>query len=458
MRGLRSSVLTTRLALLALIGCCFAGVIWPNALPLLANLVPVAGLVVCRALLRFGPLSPVSIVVVVFSFIGFAGYLFADDLDSLGGGGMRISLDSFERRQTAYVFALTSGLTLLGTCSVLILNRRAPAVRLRSFSMSNRAAPLYLLGALLPLVLVLASIQDEFFERDRYLAGVGGSNAFGLGQQLGIASVAIAGNVYGSRKGVLKIVAVLVAVSFVILFLGLGSRRLALTPVAFALGYAIARPGKFFYAIVPAALISALLLPLPLHLRGLSVHGLIPYSYALDSYNFFATNWVETINNVLIAFPITGATAFGVSPIPLSNLGISLNPLPGAFVGWYEISSSMTHNRWTPFSAVGEAANYGIPWMVLVWVGLGAALGIIEVGMAKVVRAGYSVAAICAVGLVSLFALQAIQYTMRASTRMLVYALGVLILFTLLAKWRGLYGADTSSTRLAYRAIPVSSE
>lgn len=433
------------IAVIGFIACCFAGILWPLSLPVIANLLPLLGLMFFRSKLRFGVLSPIVVIVLILSLVGAVGFILADDLGNVGGGGIRIALDETTRSRTAYVYAITSLLILVSTLLVLSGGRDRTKISVRDFRIPDNVAPFYLLAALLPVAMVLMYLQGDFFLRDRYLAGVGGSNIFGLGQQVGIASVAIAGNVFGSKSKYLRVIAALVALVFIVLFFGLGSRRLALAPLAFALGFLLAKPKKILGALIPAAFLAIFLLPLPLYMRGLQEHGLIAYAAALESYKLFDTDWVVTLNNVLISFPITGATAFGSSSIPLSYLGVSLNPLPGVLAGWYDISSEMTLNRWTPFSAVGEAANYGMPWMAVVWVGVGILVGVIELLMVRVVRAGYPIAAIGAVGLVSLFAIQSIQYTMRSSTRMLFYALILLILVWIYSKWCDLIRSSSIS-------------
>lgn len=340
---------------------------------------------------------------------------------------MRLRLDEATRVSTAYLFALTSLLVLVGAAVVLMASRAPARVRLKSLHTGQRRSVALLILSLAPLMLIANSLGSTLISRDVYLAGEGGSNFFALGQQLAIASVAVAGNVVASKRGFPRLLAWLIALAYVVLFFSLGSRRLALAPLAFALGFVMARPRSSAKALLLGALAAIPLLPLPLYLRGLGRHGLNPYFIALTSYDFASVDWAQTVNNVLIAFPISGITAFASNPIPLRNLLISVNPSPGFLAGWYEISASMALNRWTPFSAIGEGGNYGGVWLAAIWFSIGLLLGWLEIRMASFIRRGQSIIAIAIVGLVSLFAVQAIQYSLRASTRLLVYAVVIVM-------------------------------
>ena len=59
------------------------GLLMPGLIPAFATLAPILGLILVRRRLRVGILSPVSIVVMVLSVVGFFGYLLAIDLEGL---------------------------------------------------------------------------------------------------------------------------------------------------------------------------------------------------------------------------------------------------------------------------------------------------------------------------------------------------------------------------------------
>lgn len=402
---------------------CFFAIAAPHHIPVLANVVPVLILMASRRFFKVGLLSPTAIVVLLFSLIGVLGFALSDDLGGVEGGGIRLAIDNDIRYKTALIFASTSLLILLGSLTVLFWRADNRQKRIVRFNLTPQYAPWLLILSAVPLLLVSFSIQGELLYRDKYLAGHGVSGMFGVGQQLAVASVAICGNMASSKNLYIRWMAISLGLIYFLTFFGLGSRRMALVPVVFIIGYIIARPYKTQYAVIFSGLASFLLLPLPLYLRGLQSHGLLPYLGSLLSFNFFETDWLITLNNILISYPITGVSAFGVNEIPISNLWIALNPLPGTLAGWYGISGSMTLNAWTPYSALGEVANYGFPVVAFVWISVGVLLAALELMMSSFLDRGYDAAAIMVFGLTGLFALQSLQYSLRPSLRMLLYAL-----------------------------------
>lgn len=407
-----------------------------DPLPALACVLPVALLLFFRRRLQMVLLSPVTIAVVVMAGTGLFGYALAPHLAGLEGGGIELTMPSEMRTATAYVFAATAGLIAIGgLCGLgLTRHRRTPVRRSKLSSMTA----VVLIGiAMFPMLAVVVSLGSSLYTRETYLAGEGGSNLFGLGQQLAIAAVAFLGYIVAMRGGVMRVLGIVAASGYLLLFIGLGSRRMALIPVCFAIGYALAGRRHVWFAIVGSVILTAAILPIPLYLRGGQIHGLLPYLDALSGFSYASVDWDVTLNNLLIAFPIAGFTAFGVAPIPIENLWIGLNPLPGELVGWYDISDSMNLNRWTPYSMVGEVANYGFIALVITWFAVGLVLAALEVRAAKYAEKGYPLFAIAVVGLTALFTIQALQYTIRSSTRMLVYAVIVVLVAELFIHVRG---------------------
>jgi hypothetical protein len=417
-----------------------------DPLPALACVLPVASLLFFRRRLQMLLLSPVTIAVVVLGATGLFGYIFAPSLAGLEGGGIELTMPNDMRVKTAYVFAASAAFVAIGGLVGLHWAKHH-RTHLHSEELPGMTAVLLLGVAMIPMVLVVASLGSSLLTRETYLAGEGGSNLFAVGQQLAVAAVAFIGYIVATRGGVTRLIGAAAAGGYLLLFVGLGSRRMALVPICFAIGYAFAGRRHVWIAVAISALVSVAILPIPLYLRGGQIHGLLPYLEALGDFDYGQVDWAVTLNNLLIAFPIAGFTAFGVQSIPIENLWIGLNPLPGEWVGWYDISASLNLNRWTPYSMVGELANYGALPLAVTWLGIGLALAALETRVSKYAARGYPLFAIAVVGLSALFILQSLQYTVRSSTRMLVYAFVVVIAAEVVLYVRGSRSAEPSAGR-----------
>ncbi|WP_126349980.1 hypothetical protein [Kocuria rosea] len=245
-----------------------------------------------------------------------------------------------------------------------------------------------------------------------------------LTRQLAIGSVAILGLLYPRSSHAFKIF-IIVALSFYFfLFFGWGSRRIAMLPLLFVIGICIAGVprNQALRWIAAGCTTSLLFLPIPLYLRNLGDHGIFPYWASLPRILENGPSWIETLNNIMVFFPITAATAYMTSPIPVEHFVIELNPLPGRMTNWYEISSTMGLNFSTPYSGIGELGNMGWAWVVVVWAVVGILLAILDMAAHKALIDNRPVFAAAIIGLCVLFALTVTQYNFRNAQRDLVYA------------------------------------
>lgn len=78
---------------------------------------------------------------------------------------------------------------------------------------------------------------------------------------------------------------------------------------------------------------SALMLPIPLFVRGLSEHGVAPYLAALPDVFTRDTPWLETLNNLMIFCPITALTAYGRADHPHRTHSAQTEPAARG-MGW----------------------------------------------------------------------------------------------------------------------------
>ncbi|MGN6124984.1 MAG: hypothetical protein ACTHON_00315 [Humibacter sp.] len=403
----------------------------PSVLPLL----PLLLLWAVRKRLQVAFMSPVWIIALTLGMVGFLGYFLADELAGRRGGSIVITLSASEKAGGSVVFAVSLLAFVCGALLVIALTKSRPRITFGGFEVSARARSWMLALCIIPLGLVVYSIGSDLLARDVYLAGGASRGVFGLGQQLATACVALLGYLVVAARGGQRFLSILLTLAYAATFFGLGSRRLALLPVVFVIGMLMARPTRTWLKLAVAGGLAVIALPLPLFLRRSDEHGLLSYASTLDQYNLGDVDWLTTLNNVLIAFPISAVTALRWQPRPGDYFWISVNPLPGEDAGWYTISQSLRLNAYTPFSTVGELWNYGLGFALITW----AVIGIVAVWLDHVVSdlwaARLPFVGLAVLGLSALFAIQALQYNLRSSSRMLLYAVLIAIAGQVLMRW-----------------------
>jgi hypothetical protein len=264
---------------------------------------------------------------------------------------------------------------------------------------------------------------SELLDRADYLLGERGTLLGGIGGALYTAGAVFVGYLFGaSRTRGKRFLSVVLLMMFLVMQFSFGSRRFAMIPIAFAIGAVIAHNCKRNRrGVLWGGLWSVLLLPIPLKMRGLDRHGLLPYMDALPDTDWFDNDWSAALNNVFVSFPIIGETAFGRGEVTPDDLVVAVNPMPGGSAGWYDISSQFFLNKFTPYAGVGELGNVGWLAVVLFGIGIGLVLGWADGVVRQNLAAGHHVFAAAILGLSGLFALQMVQYTLRSSLRLLLY-------------------------------------
>lgn len=405
--------------------------------PLLPFTVPPLILGLARERLLPGFISPVWLTAGIMWGLGIAGWLTYPMLNGRSGGGISARLPP-ELADQAAILIGTSVIIL--TASAAVASYMAPPIpKVKSLPQLNLRGswPMILLVAsTVPALLAIFDTGWEFvWSRNRY-QGLETLGPLGvLGRQAAIGSVAVLGMLYRQASRRTKVVIVIILIAHFLLFLGWGSRRMALLPIMFALGACVSglsmKSATRWLGV--AAVAAALLLPVPLYVRGLTAHGIAPYLQGLPGlYAAGGPQWQETLNNIMVFFPITAFTAYTIPTIPTDYFLREINPLPGEMTGWYEISGQMGLNRSTPYSGIGELGNLGWPWAIGVWAVLGILLVILERQVAESVTIRQPVFAAAILGLCALFVLTITQYNFRNAQRPLMYAL-VLVLILKLA-------------------------
>ena len=221
-------------------------------------------------------------------------------------------------------------------------------------------------------------------------------------------------------------ISIVLALVFFIEFAAYSSRMFPIAILLFSFGFFVANK-NFFSVIFLVFIIFFLpvLLHIPLRLRGLDEQGLIPLASGLFTNEFWDEfNYLVGLNNsILTNFPITILTYIHGS-IDVNYLITSINPAPGSMTNWYNMVSGL--NSSTPYSSSGEWLNFSKNSLLLFYFFLGGIYG----GLDKISRNGDMLSATIGYMLFNMCTLTMLQYSTRASVRMLYYFLAIkLIIF-----------------------------
>lgn len=406
---------------------------WPLAWFMVS---PIILLLIGNKLLPFF-LSPVWICAGVLWAMGVAGWITYPFLQGLKGGGLQVILDPILADKTAVLIGVSVASMALGSAAVVAFRPKKPHVAsLHPVEIPSHFRIMLLIASLTPIGMIMSDTPVQvLLSRPQYQMYVEVAPLAVLGHQLAVGAVGVLGFLWAKERGPARLLVGCASLAYLIVFFAYGSRRMALLPVLFALGaYAATMTKKAGIGLGIAGVIAALMLPIPLFIRGLGEHGFLPYLAALPEVYTSDVPWAETLNNLMIFFPITALTAFGTPTIPTSSIWLELNPLPGDRIGWYEIASTMGLNRATPFSGLGEMANVGWPWVFGVWFCVGVLLAILESSVRQAMAHNFQVLAVAMVGLCALFALTVTQYNFRNAQRDLIYAAAVAVAVWVLAQ------------------------
>ena len=244
-------------------------------------------------------LSPVQIVaggLLALALIGAVLYSYV--ASASGGGSIILILSELETHNAQFLILVCTFVMLVGALTALSLSRELKQLHnaeFRGVNLSDRGTRLIALTAPIPLLLSIVAIgPGKIFQRQLYIDRHVGSNMiWSAGSVLSVAAIAGLGYLWAARK--YRSWVLFLMLNFSILFLGLGSRRLALIPILFALGVYAAKPSRRAQLTVLVSLfVSVWLIQLPLAFRRLSAHGVIPYSQALPSIIGSEHAWATT--------------------------------------------------------------------------------------------------------------------------------------------------------------------
>jgi hypothetical protein len=374
-------------------------------------------------------LSPLTIVAVAFAGMGLAGSrIYAAVQEAPFGGSIRILLTGEQTEQTMHLFLGAAAAVLLGGGVVLML---APRAQTAAAGLSWRVAvPEHLRGITLalaagPMIAVWVAVGPaNLMWRGRYLeAHVQSAPLMSMAVPLSLAACLLLGNLATSGSKPFIAAVVLLGVGYEVTYFAVGSRVFAMVPLLAAVGASFGGGAIRRRGLVLGLGASIAMLPVPLYLRAQSAHGIGPYLDAMRSYSLQDVGVDSMLRNVFISFGLVGATAFTVGALPWENFLISINPLPGNAVGWYDIASSERLNFYTPYAAMGEVGNRGV--VIAFYAVVGILLGLLELRVRQYLGKGRALFALLPVALSALYVLSSFQYNLRTSTRVLLYAVAI---------------------------------
>lgn len=202
------------------------------------------------------------------------------------------------------------------------------------------------------------------------------------------------------------------------------------------------------------AIVTVVLLPIPLHCRELTEHGLIPYARemaaVLPEPSFISESLLTTASSFGFSVPLLVFTSHE-SGITASDMLISLNPGPGSLVGWYDILFSMRVHEFIPYSALGEWSSFGgfvLMLFTLVW-------GLVVRSCLKSVSANPHPTMVlflsAVLGMSMLTVVMITQYNTRAVSRIVSMMIVVTLAERVLRPWTAAY-LQRRSLRAQWRA------
>jgi hypothetical protein len=241
-----------------------------------------------------------------------------------------------------------------------------------------------------------------------------------------------------ARAGMLLIAAVYFLITF-----ALATRVMAMIPGFFALGAFVARPElkRTKAALIFSGIMSLALLPVPLVLRCLGEQGLIPFTKFLLAGGRIlrGPDMLRTVlGSILIAFPLTTFVGYA-GHLSGSYLAAELNPLPGVFTNWYEVTDHLKVNAFSPYNTLGELWNHGILIGAVFYLSIGFYLAHVDWKIRTWANEGRTGLSLILFGFYALFVLLSLEYPLRNCVRLLYYSLMFEVALQLMSRPIGVF-------------------
>jgi hypothetical protein len=283
--------------------------------------------------------------------------------------------------------------------------------------------------ALLPLLLdAYGTGFHTILYASHYLERTGPPTAFKIGRALGPIGLLVSGYfIFAETPTRNKVLAVLVAFGYALLYLGTDTRNFGLVvPMVYLggllSGHMSTRQRRI--GLVVSAVAAILMVQIPIALRGLPNHGLVAsLQYLIHQPHLLLA---DPLNNLLYGAPETLYLGKYVGSIPLHDLATSLSPLPGSLTDWAQIAPTLQLNSFTPYSGLGELLNYGWPYLCLGLAATGALYALLERLVRRSIAPRLGLLVLCAIA--ALTVVRSTEYNLRSLARLSYYVTAVVIL------------------------------
>lgn len=229
---------------------------------------------------------------------------------------------------------------------------------------------------------------------------------------------------------------------FVVILLiatGTGSRLAVIYAIAYALLIFMSTKSTFLskLALVVNVMLAFIYLAFLTSVRPLEFHGILPYFSSIygDETDVVSNLQFNIYYTFIFGIFVTSKTLVG-NATDWGTIMISLNPLPGKWVGWYEIAGTLRANKYAPYTANGEVFTMGRIFTFLFFSIIGLLFGYLEHQMRKLFLRGSKVFGFIVSILCVMFVIYSFEYNLRSSVRYLYYALVVLLFYYFIGKYR----------------------
>lgn len=278
------------------------------------------------------------------------------------------------------------------------------------------------------------SYGSEIFYRDAYIP-TGNLIFVTIMKLASIVLTIVLGLLYKNKKGL----SLFYFFTIFIIALGTGSRLAAVYIILFSLLIFLTGKSRMKDKIIFGLniLLTFLFVCFLISLRPLEHHGLIPYITSLfDSPEAFLDTIAFNFYYSFIFGIFVTAETITKNAADWNNIYVSLNPLPGKWIGWYEIAPQLRSNIHAPFSFNGEIFTFGKGFTTCFFIFLGIIFSDLEYRMRRFFKKEKKLIGFLIAFLMALFILFSFEYNMRSTIRYIYYSYVIILIHNFLAPYK----------------------